>query len=312
MYKTETPSSKIGDLSTAWVVVTPVPRLPKILPRDGGLASTTKQELANNVPKLLEESAGTKNDRVPTGVRSIYILEVLAKAGKPMTPTEINEELELPKPTIHRLCQRLMSEGFLEMNLDGRRYVPGPRLRAISLGVITFASFLQPRHAILSRLSEEIGETCNITIPSGEGMRYLDRVETRWPLRVQFQIGDQVPFYCSASGKLYLSTLRKVQRRKLVNAMKLEKRGPNTITDPEKLLLTLEHIRREKLGTDNEELVDGMVAIAVPIEDKGGKFLGTLALHAPRHRLTFDDALEHAPLLREAAEELGGAIFELE
>ena len=235
---------------------------------------------------------------------------MLAKTGRPLTATEINELLGLPRPTIHRLCQGLEAEGFLEMSLDRRRYVPGPRLRTIGMGVMVFSSLAQPRHAILRRLSEDIGETCNITIPGIEGMRYLDRVETRWPLRVQLQIGDQVPFYCSASGKLYLSTLRKSQRHKLVHAMRLEKRAPNTITDPEELLFSLEQIRREKLGTDNEELVDGMVAIAVPIEDKGRKLLGTLAVHGPCHRMTLSDVRGHAPLLREAAKELGSVVAE--
>lgn len=260
--------------------------------------------LLNRNPNSGTASRDTVTDRVPTGVRSLYILEELTKAGVPMTPTEINETLALPKPTIHRLCLRLEQEGFLAREIDGKRYVPGPRLRSISAGISQFSSFRQARHAVLKRLSEEIGETCNITIPDKGGMVYLDRVETRWPLRVQFAVGSHVPFHCSASGKLYLSTLRSSQRHRLVASLNLEKFATNTITDPEQLLVSLERIRREKVGTDNEELVDGMVAIALPIEDKSGKFIATLAVHAPSNRMTFEEALEQEPLLRKATEKL--------
>jgi len=261
------------------------------------------------VPALIvgrgEDAVGiTGEGRVPTSIRSLYILEVLAAAGTPLTPTAINAHLGLPKPTIHRLCQKLEAEGFLEADLEGGGYRPGPRLRSVASGVITFASFAQARHAILQRLSEEIGETCNITIPESEGMRYLDRVETRWPLRVAFPIGGHVPFHCSASGKLYLSSLCPVARDKLIAALTLQPCGPNAITDPQALVPALEKIAQDQLGTDDEELVDGMVAIAVPICDDHGRLVATLAVHAPVHRMTLAEAAAKAPLLRAAAQAL--------
>ncbi len=242
-----------------------------------------------------------KDDRVPTGVRSLYILEVLAKSGIPMTPTQINTVLQLPKPTIHRLCQRLETEGFLEKDLDGRHYLPGVRLLGITSGVTGFVSFSQARHAALKQLSEQVGETCNITVPVQEGMRYLDRVETRWPLRFQFPIGECVPFHCTASGKLYLSTLRKSQRKTLVKALSLDQLTRNTITEPGQLLEELDRIRRNKIGIDNEEFVDGMVAVAVPVEDENGRLIATLALHAPTLRMSIGDTLENIDYIRAAA-----------
>ncbi len=244
------------------------------------------------------------DDRAPAGLRICLVLEALVDTGAPMTPTAINEKLQLPKATIHRLCQRLEDEGWLDRDIDGKRYLPGRRLQSLATGVITFSSFAQTRTAILQRLSEQIGETCNIAIPDRIGMRYLDRVETRWPLRVQLPIGVHVPFYCTASGKLYLSTLRKSQQRHLLKTLVLEKRAPNTITSPAELLTALDSIRRNKIGTDDEELAEGMVAIAVPIKGENGRLAATLAIHGPTQRMSIEDALEYAPLLRAAATEL--------
>ena len=74
----------------------------------------------------------------------------------------------------------------------------------------------------LRQLSEEVGETCNITIPDGSQMRYLDRVETHCPLRMEFMIGTKVPLHCTASGKLFLSQLPGEQMSSLIENLNFE------------------------------------------------------------------------------------------
>ena len=107
--------------------------------------------------------------------RILAILEQVANADRTVTPTKINEKLNLPKATIHRLCAKLEDEKILQREIDGKRFMPGSRLRQIVLGVISNEIFRTHRHAILRQLSEEVGEIFNITIPDGSQMRYLDR-----------------------------------------------------------------------------------------------------------------------------------------
>jgi len=252
------------------------------------------------------ESRDKDSDPVPSGVRSLYILEALARAGAPLTPTDLNETLGLPKPTIHRLCKRLEREGFLEKDLDGRRYLPGKRLRATARDVLGFNRFLQARQAVLRRLSARVGETCNIALPDEGGMVYLERIETGWPLRVQLPVGSLVPFHCTASGKLYLATLARAQRAELVRRLDLKAHAPNTMTQPDALTSALQVIARTQIGTDNEEFVEGMVAVAVPICDASGRMVAGLAMHGPTQRISLDNALDMIEPLREAAADLCG------
>ena len=170
--------------------------------------------------------------------------------------------------------------------------------------------FLAPAHpsplrlTVLNALAEEIGETCNIAIPDRDAMIYLDRVETNWPLRIQLPIGTKVPFHCTASGKLYLSSLPRTARSALLGSLPLEPRTPNTITDVQHLGKALESIRTDQVGTDNEEFLDGMVAVAVPVTDTQGRLFATLAVHAPSMRMDLEKARSHVPVLREAARQL--------
>ncbi|MCK5273731.1 MAG: IclR family transcriptional regulator [Alphaproteobacteria bacterium] len=238
--------------------------------------------------------------------RALAILEKVASAERPLTPTELNKALELPKPTIHRLCVMLANEGYLQRSLDGKGLIAGPKLRAMAVGVMAGAGGQRAAlHAILEELADNVGETCNINIPDGNAMRYLDRVEARWPLRLQLPIGTRVPLHCTASGKMFLGSLPPARRRQVVDNLTLEPRTPNTISDSAKLMTALDRVREAGYGTDNEEFLDGMVAVAVPVIDGKGRLLATLALHGPTQRLTLEKAKTHIPRMRLAAERLG-------
>jgi DNA-binding IclR family transcriptional regulator len=135
-------------------------------------------------------------------------------------------------------------------------------------------------------------------------MAYSDRVETKAPLRLQFSIGMRVPLYCTASGKLYLSTLPKVRRKAVISKLKLEARAKNTITDPDALLAEIDKIEKTRVSIDNQELYDDIIAIAVPITDKQGRFYSSLAIQAPVSRISVDNSDQYIPLLVEAARDL--------
>ena len=245
-----------------------------------------------------------KRERGSTIERVLDILDAVASSPKPLSATEINNELNLPKATAHRLCAELEARGYLLKQINGKSYVPGNRLRDVAVGVLANARFSATRHAILTELSEKIGETCNIAYPDGLYMAYSDRVETKAPLRLQFSIGMRVPLYCTASGKLYLSTLPKSRRKLVIGKLKLEQHASNTITDPDVLLAEIDLIEKRQVSIDNQELYEDIIAIAVPIKDRHGRFYSSLAIQAPVSRISVESSDRYLPLLREAAQEL--------
>lgn len=129
-------------------------------------------------------------------MRHLLILEEVARIGVPVTPTEINRSIGLPKQTLHRIFASLEEEGFLQRDYDGRSYSPGHRFRTMAMGVISSTRVRTARLAVMKALSQKIGETVNLVIPGRHAMIYLDRVETDWPLRVQLPIGRRFP--CTA------------------------------------------------------------------------------------------------------------------
>lgn len=239
--------------------------------------------------------------------RVLEIIEAVARAQRPMSPSDLAEQLGIPKPSIHRLLAQLEGDGYLQSNMRGL-LVPGDRLYEVALGVLYSGRFKAPRQAILKRLSAAIGETCGIAIPNGTEMIYYDRVQTERPLQVYLPVGSHTPAWCTSSGKLYLSSLPREQRLRIINNLPLRQFARNTLTDADALEAALRKIRADDLGTDNEEFVDGLVACAVPVKDRHGRLSACLFAHAPLIHKSLDELLSYAPLLREAAAELGQLI----
>lgn len=248
--------------------------------------------------------------RIPTNLRCLMILEVLGRHGDAMTATEINAHLGLPKQSIHRLCATLEEQGFITRSGGSMRYHAARRLRALGAGLLGHSHFHVTRHQILQRVSQQVGETVNFAVPQPDGMNYIDRVETDWPFRVQLPVGTRVPFHCTASGKTFLASLTKPKRRRLVGALDMTKKTRFTHGTPESLLDDVAQVAKQGYAIDNEEFVLDMVAIAVPITDPHGVYIGAVSFHGPTQRISIDTAVQALPHLQDAAARLREALFD--
>jgi len=246
----------------------------------------------------------SSDQAIPTNLRLLLLLEEVARVGVPVTPTAVNEVLGLPKPTIHRLFHRLEEEGVLQRDIDGRSYSSGHRLRQLSVHILSSTRLRTVRMAILKSLTVDIGETCNLATPDRDGMVYVDRVETQWPLRIQLPIGTTVPFHCTASGKMYLSSLPPRHLTAYLSNASLDAQTPDTLTDPDAIAREIEKVRQNDFSTDNGEFMAEMVAVAVPIRDDLGRLMSTLSVHAPTQRISLDELKGHLDRLRRAADDL--------
>ncbi len=249
-----------------------------------------------------------RSARIPTTLRLLALLEEVVRRGGPVSVAELLEPTDLPKATLHRLFQTLEAEGFLQREPDGRSYSVGPRMRELSVATLSTLRLRTPRLAIMRALAKDIGETCNLAIPDREAMVYLDRVETEWPLRVQFSVGARVPFHCTAGGKLYLSSLSDLRLESYLRNADLTPMAAQTLTDPDALRAEIMQVRQQGFAIDNEEFLDGVIAFAMPLRDQYGRMPATIAFQAPTQRMSVAQGHSFLPRLRRAAEELSALL----
>ena len=220
----------------------------------------------------------------------------------PPSAARITEQLNLPRPTTNRIIGNLVRLNFLKRDPVLKQLIEGDRLLRLALAVVERATKRGPRHELLRDLSERTGETCNVgTIAAGR-IRYLDRVESHWPLAFRLEAGSEIPMHCTALGKLLLAHLPPAQREKHLGTIELTRYTSQTITDRAKLKTELDDIVRNGFSLDNEEYLPGVLGLAVPVPNGDGFPVLAIAIAAPSARLTPDKLREHLPLLREYAD----------
>ena len=247
-----------------------------------------------------------------TGERLLRILSAVVEADGPVDLPLVTETVDLPKPTAHRLLTLLEQQGYLVRDTDGRSFTPGPVLNRVACRVLQSKAAKAPRHAILERIAATAGEACNLVVMDGNHITYIDRIDSAWPLSIRLAIGSEVPLHCTATGKLLTSLQPKRVRRRLLSTLPLSSWTPHTITDPTELEAELETIRKARVGTDNQEFIEGMVAVSVPIPPPAGPPIAAVSIHAPVFRKSLADLKTHIPLLQESADKLATIIHDQE
>ena len=241
-------------------------------------------------------------------LRAFSALECVVASSVPLSLDEITSRLVLPKPTVFRILNLLKNAGLLHRDAASKRFSAGPRLAAFAVDLWRNASLRVQWHRALEIAVAEIGESCNLTLLENDRVLYIDRVETRHPLRLHLEVGTRVPLHCTASGKLFLSQMTSEEVRAMMGAEPYERFTATTITGFKALEAELEKTRRTGVGLHDSELFADSVAIAVPIADPSGRYFAAVAMHAPASRESIRSAMKSVPALHRAAETIAATM----
>lgn len=265
------------------------------------------------VSTLVEPSSGDpqKSAEVPAGsaiLRAIRVMETIAESEVPPHLADLCRTLGLPKPTVFRILSTLEYAGLVSREPGSKRYRCGRRLARLSGAVLLNSPSCAARRAILEELVEQTGETCNLSVPDGHSVVYIDRVEADWPLRISLSAGSCVPLCASASGKLFLGAMSRRARERLIRKCPLIRHTPHTLDDPVRLEAEVERVQQQGYAIDDEEYLPGVRCLAVPVVDAEGRVIAALSLQAPVSRLSLEEALQFLPVMRSAAVDMAQAI----
>jgi DNA-binding IclR family transcriptional regulator len=263
------------------------------------------QKLSRITPpaEILEESAKSS-----MAEKVLLILETIAQSEFPLTLETISTGTGLAKPTAFRLLNTLVTQGFIERDPNGRRFQPSAKLRIMGMNILSVDSIRSQRVAVMKRLVEEIGETCNFNILDGNKVMYLDRVETSAPIRLHVDLGMRVPLHCTASGKLFLSGMTELQVRRSLGNEPFETYTPSTITTYDKLFVELEKIRNDGYALDESAFLEGFIGIAVPVINSKYKTFATITAHGPAPRMQENSIDFYVKPLKRAANDIQSSL----
>lgn len=129
--------------------------------------------------------------------RATKIIDFIVSTDRPVAVQEIVDAVQLPRPTVHRICGILQAMGLLARDLTPNRLGVGPALTRLSAAALASTGSALPKRAILRRVVDEVQAT--LTIRDHDELLFLDRVESPNPLRPQLFSGSRTPLHCTSA-----------------------------------------------------------------------------------------------------------------
>lgn len=207
-------------------------------------------------------------------VKKALSLLKLVSAGN-RTLSELSASAEIPKSTVYRLAETLMSEGYLLKDDHGYRL--GYRL--LELGeVLKGENYLvAAAREPMEQLSSKTKETVHLGQLDGTDIIYIDKVDGTRGLQMVSRVGLRTMAQSTSLGKVLIAGLPEAQwREHLIEGA--ERRTPNTIVDLNEIVEELRRVRDAGYALDREENELGIRCVACPIRDYSGQVVAAISL----------------------------------
>ena len=208
---------------------------------------------------------------------------------------DIADELKLSRSTTHRYVITLFALGYLEQGAS-RKYRLGLRVTDLGMAALNSTGLREHAHPYLEELRGETSYTVNLAVRDGSEIVYVDRARSfrrgQSKMDLDLRPGSRLAAYCTAMGKVLLANLPEREQSELLASMKLTKQGPNTITSKNALRVELEQIREEGFAVNDQELTEGLHAIAVPVRDDARKVVAAVNLVAQASMISLEELVD--------------------
>ena len=204
----------------------------------------------------------------------------------PLSLHELTERTGLPKSTVHRMVDQLVTIGWIEREVSGYRI--GMRLFEIG-GLASRRSRLsETAYPHLHSLSVATGLAVQMAILDGTDVVYLERIPMRG-FRLPTRQGGRQPAYCTALGKAMLAFDPEAAAEVLTQ--ELPSRTARTLTARD-LEVELERIAETGLAFDHQESYEGLACVAAPLRSSG-RAIGAISVTGPVSRIDLHGVAPH-------------------
>ncbi|MFE2874790.1 IclR family transcriptional regulator [Streptomyces roseus] len=231
--------------------------------------------------------------------RALRILPLLARG--PAGLGEVAEELGVHKSTALRLLRTLHDHGFAYRQPDGRHRL-GARLFALAAEAVENLDVRTVAHPHLVELNRLTGHTVHLALHQDDEVVYIDKVESRYPVRMYSRIGRPVPLTVAAVAKLLIADLPEPERRALAERIEYPRHTARSTPDAQTFLRELALVREQGWAADLGGHEESVNCLGAPVRGPDGRAVAALSVSAPGVVVSAEGLLELLPLVRRTAE----------
>ncbi len=235
--------------------------------------------------------------------RAFAVLEAFDLAPT-MTVSQAAAATHLDRAAARRYLLTLESLGYLGSH--DRNFFLRPRVLRLGYSYLSSLTLPQIAQPQLDQLSTATDESCSLTVLDGAEIAYIAVANSTRTFSVRLTVGNRLPAYCTAMGRVLLSGLPDDEVASVLKSCTPTKHTSHTVTDPRQLLELVRETRAKHWCVADQELENGVHSISVPIR-KAGEVAAAMTVTTPAARVALSSlkssVLEHLRRAAEAVEE---------
>lgn len=236
--------------------------------------------------------------------RALHILDLFNEHATELKITEISEQMELHKSTVHSLLKTLQEHNYIEQNPENGKYRLGLKLVERGNFVTSTLDIRQTSRSYLLDLSKKTGQTVHLGILNGQSGVYIDKVEGESAIIRFSQIGKGIPLHSTAIGKVLLAFQEPKETRQILNGYHYTKQTEYAITNETEFLAQLEKVHQQGYSIDNQENELGVRCIAVPLLNFDNKVLASISISTLTSQVNDERLRKYIDLLKQTGLEI--------
>lgn len=207
----------------------------------------------------------------------------------------------VPRSSLYRFLALLEARGFLRRDRLTGEYGAGILLYRLGNSAVWVQELRQHIRSLMPSLADATGESVYLYARDGANRVCVETIESaRGPIRHVVKPGSVFPLHQGASGKVILAFLSEAERAELLAVM-TSRLAPGGAARRRTLPAEIIRIRQQGYAYSENELAAGAWGLAVPILDRAGDCVASLAIAGPLARFERSRVRQYVRLLRGAA-----------
>lgn len=228
--------------------------------------------------------------------KAMKLLGYFSPSAPEIGLSELARLATFDKAATRRFLVALSKHGFIEQNLDSKKYRLGPAfLRFARLREAThpFPSMVQPE---LDRLATATMETAHASLINGFELMTIGISEPQRTIRAHLEPSQPLPMHATASGIACLAFLDDEAVEGYISQARLERFTDSTVTSKKELRRLIGESLKRGYGRAAGTFESDVIGTAVPLFDDAVRPIGAIAVAAVASR--FDTTIEQQILPR--------------
>jgi IclR family transcriptional regulator, pca regulon regulatory protein len=244
---------------------------------------TDSARRANNSAGAGQPAAPRNSDFVQSLDRGLAVIRAFGPDRERLSLSEVARATGLTRAATRRFLLTLVKLGYVRN--DGREFSLRPRV--LELGYAYLSGLGMPEVAAphLEELVAQVRESSSISVLDGDYIVYVARVPTKRIMTVSISVGTRFPAYATSMGRVLLAGMSQEDLDRYLAEANFEAFTARTVTDPERLREIVSDVARQGYAIVDQELEEGLRAIAAPIHGAGGAVTAAINVSAHASRV---------------------------